>query len=62
MKESDRKNIVTGNSMRKNWIENYIEDDDIEEMPISHCTPIDYIKTSFLWALYYLKNNYTLHY
>ena len=30
MKESDRKNIVTGNSMRKNWIENYIEDDDIE--------------------------------
>jgi ADP-ribosylglycohydrolase len=61
MKESDRKNIVAGNSMRKNWIENYIEDDDIEEMPISDCTPIDYIKTSFLWALYYLKNNYTLN-
>ncbi len=39
------------------WIENDIEVDDINEMPVLHHIPISYIKKPFLWSLYYLKNN-----
>jgi ADP-ribosylglycohydrolase len=27
-------------------------------MPIPHYRPLNYIKTSILWAFYYLKNEY----
>ena len=41
----------------KYWIENDIEVDDVDEMPILDHIPISYIKKPFLWSLYYLKNN-----
>ena len=42
------------------WIENdIILAEDIEEMPILHYIPTDYIKKPFLWSLYYLKKNKT---
>jgi ADP-ribosyl-[dinitrogen reductase] hydrolase len=49
---------VSGFSTVKYWIENDIDVDDIKEMPIPHYRPITYIKTSILWAFYYLKYDY----
>jgi ADP-ribosylglycohydrolase len=61
MIESNRRARVTGFSAVKYWIELEIEPDDIKEMPRPHCRPVSYIKTSFLWALYYLKHDYTFN-
>lgn len=42
------------------WIENDIEaSKESEEMPILNHIPISYIKKSFLWSLFYLRNNYS---
>jgi hypothetical protein len=61
MIESNTRARKTGFSTIKYWIENDIEVDDIREMPIPHYRPVNYIKTSILWALYYLKHDYTFN-
>ena len=53
--EAHRRARVTGCSYIYYWIVNDIEIDDIEEMPKMHYRPIAYLKTSLLWAFYYLK-------
>ncbi len=58
--EADRRARVSGFSTIKYWIENDIEIDE-DEMPKPSYRPISFIKTSFLWALYYLKKDYTFH-
>jgi ADP-ribosylglycohydrolase len=56
--ESERRANITGLSTIKYWIENDIEaSSETEEMPNPHYRPISYIKVSFLWSLYYLRNN-----
>ncbi len=58
---SDRRANQTGLTTVKYWIENYIEaSKDDEEMPIPDEQPISYIKTSFLWSLFYLKKIFKL--
>lgn len=59
--ESNRRARVSELSTIYYWIENDIEEDDIELMPKPHYRPQNYIKTSFLWALYYLKHDYTFN-
>ena len=54
--EADRRAKVSGLSTIKYWIENDIDVDNIAEMPIPHYRPQSYIKTSLLWAFYYLKH------
>ena len=56
--ESLRRSNLTGNKTIYFWIENDIEGSkESEEMPILNHIPISYIKKSFLWSLFYLKNN-----
>jgi hypothetical protein len=57
LRESDRRARKTGFSTVKYWIENDVDVDDLEEMPKPNYRPFNYIKTSILWGLYYLKNN-----
>ena len=57
--QSEQRAILSGIDTIKFWIENDVEVEDIEEMPIPHHIPISYIKKPFLWSLYYLKNNKT---
>ena len=59
--ESDRRARKTGLSTLKYWIENDIEasNDEADEMPIPHYRPLTYIKTAFLWSLYYLRKNFS---
>jgi ADP-ribosyl-[dinitrogen reductase] hydrolase len=60
--ESNRRARVYGFSTMRYWIENDIEPDGIEEeMPKPHYRPINYIKVSILWALYYLKHDYSFN-
>ncbi len=54
--EAENRAAITGMSSIKYWIENYIDVDDIEEMPVPHERPISYIKTPLLWSFYYLKH------
>ena len=56
--ESKRRARLSGNSTVMYWVENDIDTEDIEEMPKPHHKPNSYIKTSILWAFYYLKHNY----
>lgn len=54
MLESDRRARISGNSTIKYWIENDVEIG-VDEMPKPHFRPVSYVKTSILWAFYYLK-------
>ena len=54
--EANRRARVTGFSTIKYWIENDIDAEDIQEMPKPHYRPHCYIKTSLLWAFYYLQH------
>ena len=54
--EADRRAKISGLSTIKYWIENDIDIDDVNEMPKPHYRPLSYIKTSLLWAFYYLKH------
>lgn len=56
--ESKRRAMITGHSTIKYWIENDIDADNTDEMPKPHNRPINFIKTSLLWAFYYLKNEF----
>jgi ADP-ribosylglycohydrolase len=59
--EANRRARVSGNSTIKYWIENDIDIDNVDEMPIPHYRPHSYIKTSLLWAFYYLKHEKDLN-
>jgi hypothetical protein len=56
MEEANRVARKTGFSTVKYWIENDIEVDPTKEMPKPHYRPIEYVKTSILWAFYHLKH------
>ena len=56
--ESQRRAKFFGISTVMYWIENDIDGYDIDEMPKPHHKPNSYIKTSILWAFYYLKHKY----
>jgi hypothetical protein len=56
--EANRRARVSGFSTIKYWIENDVDVNDIDEMPKPNYRPISYIKTSILWAFYYLKNDF----
>lgn len=56
--EASRRARVSGVSTVMYWIENDVDVNDIDEMPKPNYRPISYIKTSILWAFYYLKNDF----
>lgn len=56
--ESERRAKATGNSTIKYWFENEVDLGD-DEMPKPHYRPVSYVKTSILWAFYYLKHEFT---
>lgn len=58
LSESERRAKFTGFTTIQYWITNDFE---LEELPKPHYRPPDYIKTSLLWALYYLKHEYNLN-
>lgn len=33
----------------------------MDEMPVPHERPVSYLKNSFIWAFFYLKNGYTYY-
>ena len=58
--ESNRRAQITGMNRIKNWIENdLVASKECEEMPIPQYIPFNYIKVSFLWSLYYLRQRKT---
>lgn len=59
--EADRIAMKTGMSTVKYWMENTIDIDEIDEMPNASERPYSFVKTPFLWALYYLKKDFSYH-
>jgi ADP-ribosylglycohydrolase len=59
LKEVTRIAKVKSCSTIKYWMENCIDSDDLEDMPIPHNRPISYIKNSFILAFYNLKHCYS---
>ena len=58
--ESERREIITGISTINSWFSESLKDsNNFEEMPIPSERPMRHIKISFLWSMYYLKNNYS---
>ena len=58
--ESERREIITGISTINELIKDCLKDsNDLDEMPNPSERPMRHIRISFIWALYYLKNNYS---
>ncbi len=58
--ESERREIITGISTINDLIKDCLKDsNDFDEMPNPSERPMRHIRISFLWSLYYLKNNYS---
>lgn len=59
MKEASVRAETRGKNDINYWFNHEIELNDETDFPAPHERPISNVKVSFVWAFYYLKNNYT---
>lgn len=58
--EAKRREIKTGISTINDLIKDCLKDSNaFDEMPDPSERPMRHVRISFIWALYYLKNNYS---
>ncbi len=49
---------MINDSTIKYWFEKELDLDDVTELPAPHDRPLSNIKIPFVWAFYYLKNDF----
>ena len=58
-KEAADREEISGNVEVSRWFKYEIENNDESDLVVPHERPISNVKIPFVWAFYYLKNNFS---